>query len=315
MRNIFKCIQPFIKGNYPGHRFVAAYTFGEMVNYVNTNVDLLDLLITQLLTSLTDPLLKIASLRGIANITSCPLEHINKYAPTILESLMSSFDDKDESIAIECMNGLAKLLKVVEESRIAPVLINLCHRIRPSFENPNDEIRASAAALFSGLTRFGDGVAKVAFYDEIHANLPAIILHINDENETVQKAFKQVLNDVGPLLKSEPLKNIINSGHIFSVESDIDFPDFIHIHLTKALISSWPDKINSYIQICMEMYYSSKWDIIKSNAVFFVGALLTHLPENKRKETGINFINVTKAINDLIIVSSFVLIKKNEEGI
>jgi len=35
------------------------------------------------------------------------------------------------------MNSLAKVFQVVDETRIAPVLINVCHRIRPGMSLPN----------------------------------------------------------------------------------------------------------------------------------------------------------------------------------
>lgn len=47
---------------------------------------------------------------------------------------MSSIDDTNEVIALEAMNGLSKVFKIVEESRISPILVNICHRIKPAFD-------------------------------------------------------------------------------------------------------------------------------------------------------------------------------------
>lgn len=65
---------------------------------------------------------------------------------------MSSIDDPNEIIALEAMNGLKKVrifqfysnnlfffkkkkvFKVIEESRISPILVNVCHRIKPAFD-------------------------------------------------------------------------------------------------------------------------------------------------------------------------------------
>jgi len=192
MRTIFKTMQPYLKANYNGQRYIAAYSLGEMVTHSNTDNELLDQLLNNLLNSLVDPLLKMAALRGLANIVTSSSEQINKYTPTILDALMSSIDDRSDDIALESMNGLAKMFKVIDESRIAPIIINICHRIRPAFENTNLKIRISSANLFASLVRFGEGISKDQFYEQVHSNLPSIILHINDENETVQKSFKQV---------------------------------------------------------------------------------------------------------------------------
>jgi len=314
MRSIFKTIQPYLKANFNGQRFITAYTLGEMVNHVNTDNDLLDQLITHLLTSLVDPLLKIPGLRGLSNIVSCPPDQINKYAPTILDALMSSIDDRLDDVALESMNGLAKVFKVVDETRIAPVLINICHRIRPAFDNPNEKIRASAAALFAGLARFGEGIAKDSFYEQIHSNLPSIVLHINDENEDVQKAFKKALAEVGPLLHNENLNAVLKTPHIFSVDSDIDYPDFIHMHLAKALIAGWPDRLNSYVQTCVNPYFTSPWDIIKANAVYFIGSIMGHIPEEIRKEVGINSGHSAKALIGLLAETSPIVRQKAAEA-
>lgn len=96
--------------------------------------------------SLGDPIIKIQALRGLGNIVSVEIEEVlipcriyvtckaNKYAPSVLDALLTSIDDHNESIAMEAMNGLAKIFSIVEESRISPIIINICNRIRPAYE-------------------------------------------------------------------------------------------------------------------------------------------------------------------------------------
>ena len=45
---------------------------------------------------------------------------------------------------MEAMNGLARIFELVDEANVAPVLVNICHRIRPAFEKKSDEIRAAS---------------------------------------------------------------------------------------------------------------------------------------------------------------------------
>jgi len=227
---------------------------------------------------------------------------------------MSSIDDRLDDVALESMNGLAKVFKVVDETRIAPVLINICHRIRPAFDNQNEKIRESSASLFAGLARFGEGIAKDAFYEQIHANLPSVVLHINDENEAVQNSFKRALFEVGPLLHNETLTSLLQTPHIFSVENNIDYADFIHMHFSVALIAAWPARLNSYIQICINPYFTSNWDIIKANAVYFIGAIMGHIPENIRKDVGINSGHTAKALIGLLSEKSPIVRQKAAEA-
>lgn len=85
-------------------------------------------LVTNLLNSLVDPLLKIPALRGLGNIAQCSKAMIDKYSPTgipttelllftvpVLDALMSAIDDKLDDVVLEAMNGLAKVFKVVDE--------------------------------------------------------------------------------------------------------------------------------------------------------------------------------------------------------
>ena len=51
--------------------------------------------------------------------------------------MMSGMDDKDDiddMVTREAMNGLSKILKLIDESHIRPILINISLKIRPCFE-------------------------------------------------------------------------------------------------------------------------------------------------------------------------------------
>jgi hypothetical protein len=69
---------------------------------------------------------------------------------------------------------------------MAPVLINLCVRVKPAFDKDNSDIRAAAIKLFGSLHRFGQDLAADAFYEQIHNNLPSLVLHMNDDSEPVR---------------------------------------------------------------------------------------------------------------------------------
>lgn len=51
--------------------------------------------------------------------------------------MMAGMDDKedmDDEVTLEAMNGLSKILAVIDESHIRAILINVALRIRPCFE-------------------------------------------------------------------------------------------------------------------------------------------------------------------------------------
>merc|ERR1719197_403954 len=68
---LFAFLSTFLQGNYEGQRVSAAAVLAEMVAHcVASETQLLDGLINMLLGSLTDPVLKIQCIRGLANVAA-----------------------------------------------------------------------------------------------------------------------------------------------------------------------------------------------------------------------------------------------------
>jgi len=298
-----------LKGNYVGQRVVVATVFAEFINHCKDQV-LLQKIVNCILTSLVDPSIKLQSLIGLGNITAVGSEEANKYAPTILDALMSSIDDQNEELAMEAMNGLSKVFSIVEESRMAPIIINLCGRIKPAFEKENNEIRAAAFRLFGALSRFGDGIAREAFYEQIHNNLPSLVLHSSDDSEEVSKACKHSIKQLSHLYKYDPLKELLDT---LDEDSPLDFNEFVN-ELSKILQVAYPEKINTYVMTSVA-YFKSNWDTIKANAASFVGYLLTNLSIEKRSTSNLNPGLVTKSMILLLKEKSPVVRKTTAEAL
>jgi len=274
-----------------GQKIVAATVLAEFVNHCK-DPNLLQELIYKLLSSLVDPSIKLQCLRGLGNIVSVGTEEANKYAPTVLDALMSSIDEINEVNAMQAMNGLAKIFELVEESRMAPVLVNICNRIRPAFDKENDDIRAASFNLFGSLYRFGSGSAKDAFYEQLHNNLPSLIVHLNDDCEFVRNACKSAMSSLAPLYRSEQISNLF-------MQPNSDYNEYLN-DLAQALISSYTDRLNYYVMTAINEYFKSLWNVIKANAVIFVGFVLGNLPEDKKKLANLNPGLISKACISLL---------------
>lgn len=62
---------------------------------------------------------------------------MQKHSTTILSAMMAGLDDKDDlndDITLESMNGLTKIIALIDENNVRPILINILLRIRPCFE-------------------------------------------------------------------------------------------------------------------------------------------------------------------------------------
>jgi len=292
MKPIYNYLSGFVKGNFVGQKVVAATILAEFINHCKHDPSLLQELIYKLLSSLVDPTIKLQCLKGLGNIVSVGPEEANKYAPTVLDALMSSIDEINEVNAMQAMNGLAKIFELVEEQRMAPVLVNICNRIRPAFDKENDDIRSAAFNLFGSLYRFGSGSARDAFYEQIHNNLPSLLLHLNDSNETVRNACKAALSSLAALYRSEEVGNLFTSP--FN-----DYNEFLN-DVSIQLISSYPERLNYLVMTSINEYFKSSWDIVKANAAIFVGFILGNLPEDKKKTANLNPGLISKAIISLL---------------
>jgi len=276
---------PYLKGNFLGQRLVTSTIFAEFMNHIQEDKALLQDLVNSLLSSLMDESIKLQALRGLGNVASTGLTEVNRYAPTIIDALMCSIDDANEVIAMEAMNGLSKIFGLVDEARVAPILVNICHRIRPAFEKMNHQIRAVSFVLFGTLWRFGNGIAADAFYEQLHYNLPALILHMNDENDAVKVACKTSLRQLAVLFRAEELQNFFE-GKALDTNRQLMFDEFLN-ELSKILINNFPDRINYYVMTSVD-HFKSQWDTIKINAVAFVGVTLKNLPQHVRSRITLN---------------------------
>ena len=62
---------------------------------------------------------------------------LQTYSTTILSAMMAGMDDKEDpenTITLEAMSGLSRILAQLDETSVRQILINICLRIRPCFE-------------------------------------------------------------------------------------------------------------------------------------------------------------------------------------
>ncbi len=62
---------------------------------------------------------------------------VQRFSTTILSAMMAGLDDRDDLndlITVESMDGLSKIIALIDENNVRPILINILLRIRPCFE-------------------------------------------------------------------------------------------------------------------------------------------------------------------------------------
>ncbi|EFA77696.1 hypothetical protein PPL_12305 [Heterostelium album PN500] len=311
IKGVFEYLIPYQRANHIPQRIITIAVFSELINHTKDK-ELLQRLINTLLNALVEPAVKLISLKGLSNIVSAGEEQTNRYAPTVIDAISSSIDDADEVMAMESMLGLSKIFTLVNESRVAPILVNICNRIKPAFEKPNNEIRAASFTLFGSLWRFGSGMAADPFYEQIHYNLPAIVMHLNDESPLVRDACKVTLRHLSKLLRTEEAKIFFHRRN-FDVDGSLDYDEFLD-EFSKLLIALYIDRINYFIMTTLE-YYKSNWTVLRGNAATLTGFILGNLSEDKRITTTINPTIITKSLISLLSEKSPLVRKKAADSL
>jgi len=284
MSDIYHFILPYLQGNFSGQRVVTAAIFAEMISHIKNDRDLLQALINNLLTIIVDDNLKLMAIRGLGNIADAGAEEVNRFSTTIIDALMCAIDNPDEALAMEAMNGLARIFELVDERCVSPILVNICHRIRPAFEKNHDEIRCASFQLFGTLHRFGMDSGAQIFFEQIHNNLPTLFLHVNDENESVRKACKKALKNFAPLLKGEALTEYFNE--VLDEDRELNYNEFLN-QLSIHLITYFPERLNFYVMTSIE-FFKSEWIPLRVGATTFIGYALGNVPDDKKFSVNLN---------------------------
>jgi len=282
IQNIVSNLFLFLSSPYDCQKICVTALLAELLNDRNS-LEITELLLNNLLGKLIDPCNTVRTLciRGLGNISSLGSDEVQKHSTTIMSAMMAGLDDKDDlndDITLESMDGLSKIIALIDENNVRPILINILLRIRPCIEKDKPSIRSSAIILFGKLARFGQGPSKEPFKEQIHSNFCSFILHLNENDATVKKSCKFTLRQVCPLLYSASLNELFHKALIDDVP--LHYGEFIN-NMSKVLIKDFPDKIDFYIMNSVSNF-KSKWSEIRSNAVLFAGYLLGNLEKDKQ---------------------------------
>eukprot|EP01028_Stygiella_incarcerata_P014554 TRINITY_DN981_c2_g2_i1.p1 TRINITY_DN981_c2_g2~~TRINITY_DN981_c2_g2_i1.p1 ORF type:complete len:1734 (+),score=457.74 TRINITY_DN981_c2_g2_i1:115-5316(+) len=204
----------------------------------------------------------------------------NLYATPIISALMTSVDDKDDSVAFEAMESMAGIFETVEPRYVTPVLVNVCLRIRLCFDREDDAVRASAFRLFGTFHRFGSpGKMMDAFEEQLHKNFPFIVIHCNDDAAEVRHACKTGLRLLAPLLGSEKLVDMTQEKFV-SPEYQMDFQNFSD-QFAQVFAVDLKDRVSALLSGILH-YLRHKKPVLRQAAALICGSMLRYLPASGR---------------------------------
>ena len=295
---------------YDPFRIVSTAFFAELINQQAVGVvkqgegeqvkkDLVEQLINSLLGRLVDShyTVRMLCIRGLGNIASHNQQLVQTFSTTVLSAMMSGMDDKedpDDYITMEAMSGLSKIIAKIDEGHVRPILVNIILRIRPCFEKSLPGVRTAAFILFGDLSQFGDGPSKDPYLEQIFSNFVTILVHMNENEQSVVYACKQTLCKIGPLIGNEDINQILQK-HLFP-NKPIVYGEFLDT-LTKKMAVAFPNKLN-FFTLSATLFFKSYWPDVRANAALLVGFMLYHIPHEMHE--GISSEQVSEALIGLL---------------
>ncbi|XP_058132165.1 maestro heat-like repeat-containing protein family member 1 isoform X11 [Dasypus novemcinctus] len=127
-------------------------------------------------------------LRGLANVATGSPDKVRAHSPQLLSAMIAGLDDADEPhgpVVLEAMEGLARLLALLEPGELRSVLLHVAIRIRPFFDSENAELRRAAFGLFGHLHRACHGDCEDVFLEQAVGGLAPLLLHLRDPQAPV----------------------------------------------------------------------------------------------------------------------------------
>lgn len=141
-----------------------------------------------------------------------------------------------------------------------------------------ESTRAAAFEALGSLSTFATGAQFDTFMEQIHAILPRLVFHVNDEAPSVSLACKNALRSISPLLHAQDIRALANL-RTFDFGRSLEYDDFVK-EFVNHLMLQFGDKVDVYVG-CAIQAFDSPWPIIQANSAYFSGCLLSQAKDTK----------------------------------
>lgn len=261
-----------------GQRFqreAAAAVLSEYVHSSEVASSLLEQLVQVLSSYIGD---KSSTVRRlcVGGLVKIPSSVMLQYSSQVLSVIVALLEDPDEEVAYTAVEGLISVLEIVPEDAVSPVLLNLCVRLRSLQTRLNSSMRRASFSAMGSLCKFGVGAQHEAFLEQVHASLPRLIFHVQDDELNVRQACKSTLRQILPLLNVEHMTSLINS-RVFNSDHRSDYEELLR-NITKHLCQHFTERTDTYMASSIQAFEAT-WAVIQANAAYFAGCMLSQLSD------------------------------------
>nr|ATB19903.1 putative SGR6 [Hesperocyparis bakeri] len=214
----------------------------------------------------------------VSGLVKIPSSVMIQYSSQVLSVIVALLEDRSEEVAYAAVQGLISVLELAPEDAVAPVLLNLCVRLRSLQVRLNSNMRCASFSAMGTLSKFGVGAQREAFLEQVHSSLPRLIFHVQDEEIIVRQACKNTLRQILPLLDIEDFILLINS-RAFNSDHRSDYEDIVK-DFTKNLCEHFTVRTDTYMASAIQAFETT-WPVIQANAAYFAGCMLSQLSDRR----------------------------------
>nr|ATB19898.1 putative SGR6 [Cupressus duclouxiana] len=214
----------------------------------------------------------------VSGLVKIPSSVMIQYSSQVLSVIVALLEDRSEEVAYAAVQGLISVLELAPEDAVAPVLLNLCVRLRSLQVRLNSNMRCASFSAMGALSKFGVGAQREAFLEQVHSSLPRLIFHVQDEETIVRQACKNTLRQILPLLDIEDFILLINS-RAFNSDHRSDYEDIVK-DFTKNLCEHFTVRTDTYMASAIQAFETT-WPVIQANAAYFAGCMLSQLSDRR----------------------------------
>lgn len=282
---VVSCIAPYLKSEVEYQRMAAVTFLASSIKFAPQNDHvLLESIIEMLLSVQNDSsyMVRQNMLRGLGYVAEyLSSELVLRYADSFFTNFMQGLDyntvSNESGVTLDSMLGLSKLLKIPEVNCLYSEQVKAAMRIKPLFEQDDEQLREAAIYLFGNLgSSINDTMqSSEAFREQVCGNLIALLLHLCDEQPCVVKACKYSLRKVAPFLKSTEGNKMVQD-HILE-EANLHFSDFI-TDFVKTMGKELPDFFPMFLMTSVS-YFKSAWVDIRGSAALLAGMLYSQITD------------------------------------
>lgn len=188
---------------------------------------------------------------------------------TLMPDIMACLEHIESNAVSVAMLVLNNLFQLLERKTLSLNALALAPKLRLLFDNESDTVRELSMYFFQYVMGLVTGAEQKKMKKEVWESLLPLIFHLHDQKENVAKAAQEALSFAGCFLKWQELTELAQNAEPWEI--------------SKWLLERKRSKTKDFLRQS-EAYLQSPQDILRQDAVRFIGLIGQHVDERGIRE-------------------------------